>query len=848
MTNIDKLSLILNGKNLDKHDPDIPIMDKSNHKFFKQILKEIENIKNEFTNSISGQKVISDLGIKLTSANNIKEISETILDCALVLTKTPAGSISLYNEKENTLNLIYSKGFSPEFSEVKKYSVRKGGMNEYILEQKEPIVINNIFNRPAFNNPKMLKEKVGSLIALGLFCEEKIVGILYVDDFVPREFQPEQIALLSLLAVQAAFGIEKIKLLTQLEKKNLELSKTTEYMKAVLHNSADMVITTDSKANIVEFNPAGERMLGYKKEEIYGTSVEKFYRHAEERRKIIEKLREKEQISNYETKLWTKKGKLLDISLSLSQLKDNKGNVMGTVGISKDISKQKQLEKKLRESNKKLEQKIKEVQKIEQMKSDFLSIVSHELRTPLTSILGFAKMIQRRFAKDVIPSLNISETKMAGSVDKIQENLKIITSEGERLARLINNVLDLAKIEAGKMEWKVEPSKIEEICKTAINAVSSLADHKKLNIKFLPDENLPLVNVDGDRLTQVVTNLFSNAIKFTNTGSVTCVVKNLKDTLEIRIKDSGIGIKPEDIGKLFEKFKQVGEGDTVSDKPKGTGLGLTICKEIIEALGGKIWVESEYGKGSSFIFTLPAVIETALSKSKDESLEYIPITISKFIDKISGKEKGHLILIVDDEAHIRTLLREELEDEGYRILEAANGNDALANARKEKPDLIICDILMPGLNGFDVLALLKNDESTSDIPILIHSIYDDKEKGYKLGADEYITKSVSAEKLIKSVSDLLSGKGRKTRNKKVLVIEEDKAISTAVHDVLKSKGYQVIFAYSGKEGLDKAKTDCPDLIIIDDLISKGNDYEILKTMKLLKETQSSNIVIITRDK
>jgi PAS domain S-box-containing protein len=658
MTNIDKLSIILSGKDFNKlkltSPSGIPIVDKNNYQFFKQILEEIEDIKNEFTNSISAQKIISNLGIKLTSANNIKEISETILDCALSLTKTPAGSISLYDEKENTLNLISTKGFSPEFSEVKKYPVRSGGMTEYILKQKEPIIVNNISNQPSFNNPMMLKEKVSSLIALSLFCEEKIVGILYVDDFVPRNFLPEQIALLSLLAMQAAFGIEKIKLLTQLEKKNHELSKTTEDLKAVLDNSADMIITTNSQSNIVEFNPAGERMLGYKKDEVCGTPVEKFYRHAEERRKILEKLQKQEQIANYETKLWTKNGKLLDISLSLSQLKDKEGNIMGTVGISKDISKQKQLEKKLRETNKQLEQKIKEVQKIEQMKSDFLSIVSHELRTPLTSILGFAKMIQRRFTKDIVPSLNTSEIKMAESVDKIQENLKIITSEGERLARLINNVLDLAKIEAGKMEWKVEPSKIEEICMTAMNAVSSLADHKKLSVKLLPDENLPLVNVDKDRLIQVVTNLFSNAIKFTNTGSVTCVVKNLQNKLEIRIKDSGIGIKPEDIGKLFEKFKHVGEGDTVSDKPKGTGLGLTICKEIIEALGGKIWVESEYGKGSSFIFTLPAIIETAPSKSEETSLEYTPITISKFIDKISRKEKGHLILIVDDEAHIRT--------------------------------------------------------------------------------------------------------------------------------------------------------------------------------------------------
>ncbi|MFH1287116.1 MAG: response regulator [bacterium] len=507
------------------------------------------------------------------------------------------------------------------------------------------------------------------------------------------------------------------------------------------------------------------------------------------------------------------------------------------------------MKKKLMEANKQLEQKIKEVQKIDQMKSDFLSVVSHELRTPLTSILGFAKMIQKKFIKDIVPFLNASEGKITESVDKIQKNLQIITSEGERLARLINNVLDLAKIEAGKMEWKIEHSNIDEVCKTAMYAVSSLADHKKLAVKLSIDENLPLVNIDKDRLIQVVTNLFSNAIKFTNTGSVTCAVKNLGDKVEVCIKDTGIGISPENIKKAFEKFKQVGEGDTVSDKPRGTGLGLTICKEIVEALGGTIWVESVFGKGSSFIFTLPSIEGTAAaSKPKETSLEYVPIATSKFIDKINKKEKNYFILIVDDEAHIRTLLRQELEDEGYGILEAGNGNDALAKARNEKPDLIICDILMPGLNGFDVLTLLKTDKNTSDIPILMHSVYEDKEKGYKLGADEYITKSVNTEKLIKSVSDLLSGKGKKTWNKKVLLIEEDKVISDSVHEVLTSKGYQVISAYDGKEGLEKAKAESPDLVIIDDVISKFNNYEILKTLKLVNETEKSNIVILTKDK
>ncbi|MBI5207040.1 MAG: response regulator [Candidatus Firestonebacteria bacterium] len=851
LQNINKikdLSIILSDEAKYKLDieleNEIPFLNALSFKFFQNVLEEMYDRGKEFKNNIEAQKIISDLGLKLTSSKTLQEISDNIVSCALGLTKTPAGSLVLYDDKENTLNLLATKGFSEEFSKTKTYHVRKGGMTEYILQQNKPIVINDLSMQPSFNNPLMLKEKVSSLIATTLKCEGKTIGILYVDDFVVREYMPEQIASLSLLAMEAAFGIEKIRLLTQLENKNIELKKTTDYMKAILDNSADMIVTTDSTTKIVEFNKGGEHILGYKYEDVVGTTAERFYRHAKERQKIIEKIQKEGEIANYETKLRHKDGRLVDISLSISQLKDKNGEVIGTVGMSKDITKQKHLEKKLRESNKELAKKITEVQKIDKMKSDFLSVVSHELRTPLTSILGFAKMIHKKFERDIVPNLNMEDSKISNTTGKITDNLKIITSEGERLARLINNVLDLAKIEAGKLEWKMEPVKVEDICQTAIYATSSLAEERKLELKFIPEQHLPMINVDKDRLIQVVTNIISNAIKFTNSGSVTCTAKKIKDHIEIRIQDTGIGIKPEHISKVFEKFKQVGEGDTISDRPKGTGLGLTICKEIVEAHGGKIWVESEYGKGSTFIFYLPAIMEAS---NVEEKLEYIPLARNIFIDRISNSQKVHLILVFDDEAHIRSLLRQQLEDEGYRVIEAGDGNEAILKAREEKPDLIICDILMPGLSGFDILTVLKTNKETSNIPILIHSVFEDKEKGFRLGADDYITKSVNAaEKLIKSVSELLSGK--KSAHKKVLLIEENKSVSKSVQEALILKGYEVVSAYTGKEGLEKAKIENPDLIIIDDIISKSNNYELIKTLKYVKGSEKSSIIVLTRDK
>src|SRR3984885_9224087 len=238
-------------------------------------------------------------------------------------------------------------------------------------------------------------------------------------------------------------------------------------------------------------------------------------------------------------------------------------------------------------------------------KSSFLSTVSHELRTPLTSVLGFAKIIRRRLEERSFPLIPEDDRKVQQAKEQVIENLGVVVSEGERLTKLIDDVLDLAKIEAGKFTWNMATVSVADVIERAIAATASLFDAKKLNLVRAIEPDLPSVNGDQDRLIQVVINLISNAVKFTDSGSIICSVRKREGELVISVKDSGIGITPADQPKVFEKFKQV--GDTLTDKPKGTGLGLPICKEIVEYHGGTIWVESEPGKGSPFSFTLPLV-------------------------------------------------------------------------------------------------------------------------------------------------------------------------------------------------------------------------------------------------
>ena len=239
----------------------------------------------------------------------------------------------------------------------------------------------------------------------------------------------------------------------------------------------------------------------------------------------------------------------------------------------------------------------------DQSKSDFLNSVSHELRTPLTSLLGFTRVIQKDLDGHVFPAVQSDDRKVRRAIDGVSEDLGIILQEGERLTTLINNVLDLAKIESGNTDWNMEPISLGEVVNRATAATAALFDEKDLKFVKDIDPNIQPIMGDEDKLIQVVINLISNAVKFTDKGSITCRLQPKQNEAIVSVVDTGSGIALEDQPKVFEKFKQV--GDTLTDKPKGTGLGLPICKEIVERHGGRIWVESEVGKGSTFSFTVP---------------------------------------------------------------------------------------------------------------------------------------------------------------------------------------------------------------------------------------------------
>ena len=483
----------------------------------------------------------------------------------------------------------------------------------------------------------------------------------------------------------------------------------------------------------------------------------------------------------------------------------------------------------------------KRLQELDRMKSDFLSTVSHELRTPLTSVLGFSKIIKKKLDEVIFPQIDASDKKTNRAISQVGDNIDVIISESKRLTNLINDVLDLSKMEAGKIEWKMELLFIEEVIDRAIAATLSLFEKNTLELIKDVENNLPEILADRDRLIQTIINLISNAVKFTDQGTITCSVKRINNELIISVIDTGVGIAKEDLEKVFEKFKQV--GDTLTDKPKGTGLGLSICRQIVEQHGGRIWVESEQGKGSSFSFSIPLPLKeasmnklnvgTLIKKMRDQVIPLVP-------DHSNNNEN---ILVVDDDIHIRSLLRQELEAAGYSIREARDGIEAINEVNRNIPDLIILDVMMPQMNGFDVAAILKNNPLTVNIPIIILSIIEDKERGYQIGVDRYLTKPINFEELLKETQVLIDQGNSK---KKVLIVDEDESTLKTLIEALEIRGYSVVMAADREECIKKAIMEKPDIIILDGMLTEEYN-NIVGSLRLEKGLENVLFLFMGKD-
>lgn len=457
---------------------------------------------------------------------------------------------------------------------------------------------------------------------------------------------------------------------------------------------------------------------------------------------------------------------------------------------------------------------IADMKEIDRVKSQFLANMSHELRTPLNSIIGFSRVI----LKGIDGPIN----------DTQKQDLSAIYNSGQHLLALINDVLDISKIDAGKMELAITDLNLADLINSAMSTAIGLVKDKPIKLHTIIPENLPLVRADNTRVRQVLINFMSNAAKFTDEGSITVETTvdhtpDGKPEVMVMVTDTGPGIAAEDQQKLFQRFSQV--DDSPTRKSGGTGLGLSICRSLIEMHGGRIGLlRSEPGKGSTFFFTLPISTPEVEERAK------------------TSNSASNTVLAIDDDLKVIDLYERYLKPHGYQIVALNDPHKAVERAKEIQPFAITLDIMMPQKDGWQVMRDLKNDAETREIPIIVCSILESQEKGFSLGASDYLVKPFLQEDMINALNRL----NRDGQIKNVLVIDDDPADLRLVEKLLdENKSYQISLAKGGDEGWAAIQNSRPDAVILDLFMPGLNGFNILENLRTSPVLRHTPVIILT---
>jgi signal transduction histidine kinase/DNA-binding response OmpR family regulator len=453
-------------------------------------------------------------------------------------------------------------------------------------------------------------------------------------------------------------------------------------------------------------------------------------------------------------------------------------------------------------------------------KSEFLASMSHELRTPLNAIIGFSEVLLER---------------MFGELNERQDDyLRDIWSSGKHLLELLNDILDLSKIEAGQMVLNRSEFAVRECLEYCLSMVRERALKQRILLSLEVNPEVALLDADRLRFRQVVLNLLSNAVKFTPDGGRVDVRASIRDQdLVVEVADTGPGVAAEDRRRIFDAFQQ---GAQHPEQTEGTGLGLTLSKRILELHGGRIWVESEAGKGSTFGFALPTgSVEPALTSVPQVGLDSgLPAELAP--------GPGPTVVVVEDDRRSFDLLRVYLEATGARVVSARDGEEGLDTVRRLSPAGVILDILLPGIDGWEVLAQLKADPRTAAIPVIVVSMLDERGRGFTLGAAEYLVKPVSKDQLLAA---LYRAAAMPERKHTVVAIDDDPLAIELVRASLEPEGWTVLGAASGQEGLALIRERQPSAVLLDLLMPGMDGFEVVEALRADPDTKFVPVVILT---
>jgi CheY-like chemotaxis protein/two-component sensor histidine kinase len=432
----------------------------------------------------------------------------------------------------------------------------------------------------------------------------------------------------------------------------------------------------------------------------------------------------------------------------------------------------------------------------------------------MNAILGFSELLE----KDAAEQFSAKQRRW----------IQHIRNAGQHLLQLINDILDLSKIEAGQMEIRSEDFRVAAALPEVLSIITPSAMAKNIQIAIDVPENLH-IRADRVRFKQIVYNLLSNAVKFTPEGGairVECVRQG--DTALMSVVDNGVGIRPEDQGIIFEDFRQV--KTTAGNVKEGTGLGLSIVRRLVRMQGGQIRVESEFGKGSRFTFSLPA------------SKKPLPDTVPAAPASLPPERSRPLVLAVDDEPEALELLKNFLQDGNYDVLTASSASEAVSLAREHQPDVITLDILMPGGTGWEVLHTLKNNPKTATVPIIVVSVVDRKELGFILGASDYLVKPVSKDELIQAIRQ---HSGRLARGSPILVVDDEPEDLRNMMAAVEEAGYTPILAKNGLEAVRHVERIRPRAVVLDLVMPEMDGFETLQRMRANPALAEVPILVLT---